>query len=363
MRNVIYIAIFFVAFFLSCQQPEATKGNFEVKRGTNVAHWLSQSSARGAQRKSFFKQEDVKSIAAHGFDHIRLPIDEVQMWDDQGNRHADAFELLENAIKWCEKSDLKVIIDLHIIRSHYFNAKEKPLWTDENEQQKFFDLWLDLSKTLKKYPNSLVAYELMNEAVADDSESWNKLLNNAIKTIRAIEPQRTIVVGSNRWQSVDTFDELRVPENDPNILLSFHFYEPFLMSHYHTSWTELKDYQGPVHYPGVILNEDEFEALPEAVKPVAKKWVGKSFTKASILEMWQEAIKKAEKLNLPLYCGEFGIVSEVPESERLRWYADMVSLFEEMGIGYANWNYKSGNYGLIEGNKKNQEMIAIVSGR
>ncbi len=203
----------------------------------------------------------------------------------------------------------------------------------------------------------------MNEAVADDHESWNELLANAFSAIRELEPERTIVIGSNRWQSVNTFDELKVPANDPNILLSFHFYEPFLLTHYHASWTELKDYQGPVHYPGIILTETEFDDLPEAVKPVAGKWVGTEFNKSSILEMWQKPIQKAKTLGLPLYCGEFGIMAEAPEKDRLNWYRDMVALFEENNIGSANWNYKSGQFGLIDNDRRKEELIRIVSGK
>ena len=342
------------------KQPEE---KFEVFSGTNIAHWLSQSNRRGSEREQFFTKADVEAIAAMGFDHVRLPIDEEQMWDENGNRHSDAFQLMENCIDWCMENNLRVIVDLHILRSHHFNAEEKPLWTDPAEQEKFYDLWRDLSASLIKYPNSKVAYELMNEAVADDPELWNNLVANAVAAIRQPEPERTIVIGSNRWQSVDTFDELKVPENDPNILLSFHFYEPFLLTHWKASWTYLRNYNGPVHYPGVILTEEEFEELPEDLKSVAKNWVGREFNREWILEKWQKPIQKARELGLPLYCGEFGILAGPPEEDRLRWYGDMISLFEETGIGYANWNYKSGNFGLLNGDgSRNEDLIQIVSG-
>ena len=50
-----------------------------------------------------------------GFDHIRLPIDEVQFWDEQGNRLDDAWQLLTNALEWCCKHNLRVIVDLHTL--------------------------------------------------------------------------------------------------------------------------------------------------------------------------------------------------------------------------------------------------------
>ncbi len=297
-----------------------------------------------------------------GFDHIRLPIDEEQMWDEDGVRHQEAFELMEKCINWSIESDLRVIIDLHILRSHHFNHPEKPLWTDVAEQNKFYDFWRDLSAALNQFPNGKLAYELMNEAVADDPEAWNNLLANAVEAIRALEPERTIVIGSNRWQSVHTFDDLKIPEHDPNILLSFHFYEPFLLTHFHASWTGLKDYKGPVHYPGNILTREEYDNLPEELKPVAEKWIDREFTKEVILGMWRQPIEKAKTLGFPLYCGEFGIIKGPPESDRLNWYKDMIQLFDEQGIGYANWNYKSGSFGLIdEGGQRNEELIGILT--
>ncbi|MEO1253873.1 MAG: glycoside hydrolase family 5 protein [Bacteroidota bacterium] len=357
------ITILIALFMSSCKDSQNIKSDtFEVKRGTNIAHWLSQSDKRGQERVDFFRESDVKKIASLGFDHIRLPIDEEQMWDENGNRHKEAFKLLQNAIDWCELHDLRVIVDLHILRSHYFNAEVKPLWTDPEEQEKFFDLWRDLSKALNQYPNNLLAYELMNEAVADDHELWNSLVKRAHTAIRKLEPKRTIVIGSNRWQSTDTFDALKVPENDPNILLSFHFYEPFLLTHYNAEWTFLDEYNGPVQYPGVIVEEEAFQSLSDEAKEKAEEWVGTEFNKEELLKLWKKPIQKAKETGLSLYCGEFGIISHAPDEDALDWYRDMIQLFDETGIGFANWNYKSDNFGLYGiDNSENEELVAIVT--
>ena len=91
-------------------------------------------------------------------------------------------------------------------------------------------------------------------------------------------------------------------------------------------------------------------------------WVGKEFDKALILEMWQKPLQKAQTLGLPLYCGEFGTMSAAPEEDRLNWYSDLIELFEENNIGYANWNYRSGSFGLLENEERNKTLIRIVSG-
>ncbi len=340
----LWLAVLVMAFS-SCQNPQPGKqveGPFTVKRGTNIAHFLSQSDARGAERQAFFTRADVDTLAALGFDHIRLPIDEEQMWDEDMNRHEDAFQLMHNAIDWCIADGLRVIVDLHILRSHHFNEGKRPLWTDPAAQDKFIALWKDLSSELKQYPNNMVAYELMNEAVADNPESWNQLIARAMKVLRETEPDRTIVIGSNRWQSASTFHQLRIPEGDSHILLSFHFYTPMALTHHTASWTGLlSKYSGPVHYPGQIVEEKDLEGYPEDVQQEVR-WSSGYFTADTLRKLMQEPLEYAREHQLPLYCGEFGVYHPAPREDALRWYNDMITVMEDEGIGWANWCYKGG---------------------
>ena len=358
MKKYLLFALLCLLQF-SCTKDSPS--DFVLGKGTNLAHWLSQSKARGEAREKFIQKADIEYIAQLGFQHVRLPIDEEQMWDENGKRHDDAFQLMFNCIDWCIENNLRVIIDLHILRSHHFNEEVKPLWTDPKAQQQFCDLWTDLSSALKKYPVSMVAYELMNEAVADDHEEWNVLQAKCFNTIRKIEKNRLIVIGSNRWQSPDTFDALKVPD-DKNIILSYHFYSPFLLTHYHAGWSSTRVYTGPVHYPGVILSQEEFDALPEEQKDVARQYIGVKYNKDVLTKEMAKPIAKAKELGLRLYCGEYGVISEAPRADKIRWYKDMMSIFEENGIGSANWNYKSGNFGLINGDgSKNDDLINAIT--
>lgn len=360
MKKSIYTyAILFVIglYLLSCKprDPNTTSKpeeftTFTIKRGTNIAHWLSQSEQRGEERAAFFTKKDILFIDSAGFDHIRLPIDEMQMWDEQGNREEDAFQLLKNSLEWCKEAGLRVIVDLHILRSHHFNEDKKPLWTESAEQDKLIAFWKDLSLFMRDYPTGMVAYEFMNEPVADDAEQWNVLLNRVADSIRHWEPKRVMVIGSNRWQSANTFDKLRVPANDPNIILSFHFYEPFFLSHYQASWTKLKDFTGEVNYPGqIVLNSQ----LPEHKE---------IFNREKLVEMMRKPLHLADSLKLPLYCGEFGIIDKSPRGPALAWYTDMISIFDQYHIGYANWNYKSGSFGIVDQDiKPDQEIVNILT--
>ena len=360
MRNL--ILSIGVVFFVSCAGDKATKtqesnsgndyGSYKIKRGTNIAHWLSQSEKRGAERAQFFTEKDVQYIASAGFDHFRLPVDEQQLWDSTGKREDEAFALLDSAMTWAKMAGLRVVLDLHILRSHHFNEKEKPLWTQPAAQDKFIALWKDLSSAVHKWPNGMVAYEFMNEPVADDPEQWNTLLARVADSIRSWEPERTLVIGSNRWQSANTFDQLKIPANDKNIILSFHFYEPFFLTHYKASWTPLKDFNGTVQYPGQIVVNGE--------KPEEKM----VYNRDTLEKMMAKPIHLADSLKLPLYCGEFGVIDGSPRAGKEAWYKDLVAIFDKHNIAYANWNYKSGSFGIVDAAMTpDSVMIGILTGK
>ena len=333
-----------------------------VKRGTNISHWLSQSNVRGPQRVSYFTEKDVQYLANLGFDHIRIPVDEEQLWKEDGQKDTEAFSLLKNALDWCKKYKLDAIVDLHILRSHHFNQKLKPLWTEPAAQERFVQCWRDLSGELKNYPVADVAYELMNEPVADDPEDWNRLVKKLVTVIRQLEPERVIVIGSNRWQSANTFDQLHVPENDKNIILSFHMYEPFLLTHHTASWTGIKDYKGPVNYPGVIVKDEDIKGLPDSLKnQVLRNKL--RYNIDSIRNHFGKPIAAGKKYNLPLYCGEWGCLNTVPDAARLQWYNDIKTVLEENNIGWATWDYK-GSFGIITRNNQEEKgLIKILTGK
>ena len=75
---------------LSCGERSRTN-NFRIKRGTNLSHWLSQNDERGEARRNHIQEDDFRRLAKLGFDFVRIPIDEVQFWDEQGNRLPEAW--------------------------------------------------------------------------------------------------------------------------------------------------------------------------------------------------------------------------------------------------------------------------------
>ncbi len=340
--------------FFSCVPK---KNSFEIKNGINISHWLSQSEQRGERRKAYFTRNDVEFIASLGYDHIRFPIDEEQMFTEDGQKEPEAFELLHNALGWCKEFNLRAVVDLHILRSHHFNANEKPLFTDPNAQEQFYECWRNISGELKKYSVDKVAYEPMNEPVADDPEIWNVIVNRCAEVIRSLEPRRTIIMGSNRWQSFSTVKDLRVPEKDPNIIISFHYYDPFLLTHYKASWTNVRDLRVPVHYPGQLIAPADLDSAG------IHAGAGKKVYNIDVMEQdFMQVIEAAKKYDLKIYCGEYGCITGAPEDDKIRWYKDMYTLFERHGIARANWDYKGG-FGIIRRGEHQPQMTNAILGK
>jgi endoglucanase len=318
--------------------------SFELRHGVNISHWLSQSERRGEERRAWFTQADVERLAACGFDHLRYPVDEVQLWNEQGEREKEAFELLEQGLDWCEQAGLRSVVDLHIVRSHYFNVDSNPLFAEPAAQDKFCALWADLSRALAHRPVDRVAYELLNEPKAPDGEDWNALVARALAEVRAHEPERVVAIDCNGTADPRFFPELRVPK-DENLILSFHFYDPLVFTHYRAHWSEVKPYEGPIDYPGELVSQEDWDALPEQVRFAARK--ERVFNAADVERLLKPALALAKETGLPLWCGEFGALGTTSDAARERWYRDLLTALGRHDIPWTVWDYK-GDFGIFD---------------
>ncbi|MBR5374244.1 MAG: cellulase family glycosylhydrolase [Paludibacteraceae bacterium] len=348
------------------EEPKCQYATLNLHNGVNISHWLSQSGDRGEVRANKITKKDFDSIAAMGFDFVRLAVDEEQLYDEEMNRDSSTFALMHNAIGWALEDSMNIVVDLHIVRSHHFNNENghpNTLFQDPKEQEKIVNIWKDLQKDLAQYPNDRLAYELMNEPVAPTCEDWNLLVEKMVKGIRETEKERTIIFGSNRWQIPSTFDSLRVPENDKYIMLSYHFYEPSLVTHHQAPWTDYAFYAGKVNYPGIQVTDSlALDSLTQEQKDKIASMNGE-YNKEIMYEQMKLAIDKADSLGLQLYCGEFGVYPFYVDKEvRLRWYRDICDIFHTYNIANCHWCYK-GDFPIVNEDGSANELPAIIIGK
>ena len=66
------------------------------------------------------------------------------------------------------------------------------------------------------------------------------------------------------------------------------------------------------------------------------------------MEVFKKAADYAAEQNVPLYCGEYGVIDKAPAEDTYRWHKDVFTAFQKYGIGRALWNYKEKDFGLMD---------------
>ena len=78
------------------------------------------------------------------------------------------------------------------------------------------------------------------------------LAQRAVQRIRAVDPQRWIMIGGNHYNSASALKDIQRID-DPHIVYTFHFYEPFPFTHQRAAWVEfLTALDAVTPYPGEV---------------------------------------------------------------------------------------------------------------
>lgn len=312
-------------------------------KGVNLGGWISQCPRDRSHYESFITQKDIDKIASWGLDHVRLPIDNDVVSDEQGRFIPDGIKYVDDCIKWCRACGLNIILDLHKSPGYAFYNEANTLFEDAHVQDTFVHLWREFASRYGEYGDS-VSFELLNEVVDADPGIWNGLIGRTIIVIRKIAPATKIVVGGIRWNSASTLELLDAPY-DENIVFTYHFYDPFLFTHQRAQW--VKPLSGlTVRYPGDI---EEYRRISRELRSYDSEYSQTEAMGRQYLEKrMMTAINTAKKYNVYLYCGEYGVHHNAPIESTLKWYSDIHSIFEEYKIARAAWTYKSMSFGISD---------------
>lgn len=312
-------------------------------RGINLGGWLSQCAEYSeGHYSSFIAENDIKTISEWGLDHIRLPVDYNVIEDEDGRVLPNGYKHIDDCIEWCEKYGLNVIIDLHKTKGFaFYDTAENNIMFDSHELQKrFISLWTNIAARYGK--NGNVVFEPLNEVSKIDSRKWNALISKLLSAIRPFAPDKKIIFGGTQWNSVHTLKLLEIPD-DKNIVYNFHFYEPFLFTHQHASWlSAVSDIS--MRYPGTMeiyrKTSENIGCFGSGLKNTDE--MGAEFMDKLI----SEAVDAAVNADVPLYCGEYGVIDQAVISDTAVWFEDIHSVFEKHGIGRAVWTYKELDFGI-----------------
>jgi len=341
----------------------------QLQIGVNLGGWISQYRAYDHTHfQTFITQADIRRIADWGFDHVRLPVDyPVLESDDRPGEYLESgFEYIENCLAWCQASGLKVILDLHKAPGYPFDDLQGvSLFDNPALQERLISLWAALAKRFGAQTD-LVALELLNEVALPNSAPWNALYPRLVAKIRAHAPNSLLIIGSNNYNAADQLQNLTLLD-DPQILYTFHYYLPLVITHYRAPWIpQVFDYGKLIEYPGPgIAPEPEFFTRHPRCLNNPEYALGSCFDKNYLAQMLAPAVEFSRQIGQPVYCGEFGVIAHAPMPNRHNWMRDLVSLLLENNVGHALWSYKSMDFGLVDehGDIVSEELVRIASMR
>ncbi len=295
------------------------------RKGINFGGWLSQCDYSKDRLDNFITENDFKTAAGWGIDHVRVPIDYNILENEDGTYNKSGFDRVENAVLLAKKYGLNIIIDIHKTAgfSFDFGENEAGFFDDIKYRERFYRLWEKIAERFAKYTD-MAAFELLNEVTEKRFiDVWNETANECIRRIRAYAPHIPILVGSYWNNSPEAVKDLDAPY-DENVYYNFHCYSPLKFTHQGATWT-----------PDII--PEERMSFEEA-----------HIDEAMFEEIFSSALEKAEREGTGVYCGEYGVIDRVSPEDTLRWYKVINSVFEKYDIARAAWTYKEMDFGLSD---------------
>jgi hypothetical protein len=225
-----------------------------LKRGVNTTLWLEWRSIGELMADPSYLDgfPDVRrdvtpamyaSLAAQGFDHVRMPIDPGPMLAfGPGERQDRMIEGTRLAVETALDAGLKVVVDLHPIgRGSDIGGVDSVVgaqWPD------YVALVGHIATRLNDLPADRVALELLNEPTIDCDAvyggapaRWPAMQAEAHAAARAGAPDLTLVLTGACWAQANalaTLDPTLIP--DDNVLWTFHSYDPYLFTHQGAGW-------------------------------------------------------------------------------------------------------------------------------
>ncbi len=322
------------------------------KRGVNLGGWISQCGGGNYNRghyDEFIHESDIKKIADWKCDHVRLPFDYNVIQNENGEMNNSGFEYIDNCIQWCKKYNLNLILDLHKAAGFSFDEDNFDFFCNPELQGYFYRLWDGISQRYGSLYET-VTFELLNEVTdMKYAEKWNEIVKNTIEVIRKNAPYTKIIIGGAENNSINGMALLDKPY-DENIVFTFHFYSPILFTHQRANWIPGM----PEDY--ITLYPDKIENYRRETEKLLDKRFGNDFLEGMsgeidvkyFEELFAVPCSIREKYNVPIYCGEYGVISRVEDSEALKWFDDINAAFSKLDIGHSVWNYKEKDFGISD---------------
>lgn len=326
-------------------------------RGVNLGNALEAPTE--GEWGMVLEEEFFQLIGEAGFDTVRVPIrwSAHAMVEPPYTVDETFFRRVDWVIGNALANDLNVVINMH----HY-----DPLFDDPGKHEaRFVAMWRQIVLRYRDMP-AQVYFEPLNEPHGNLTKTrWNSLLAKTVAAIRELDKVHTLVVTGAEWGGITGLMALQIPEGEENTVCSFHFYEPFPFTHQGAEWVS-DTYSTGVQWPGppeVKLTPD-----PQSLK---LSWLAKWYDDynnqpvqtnpcgpKAITQQFDRAVQWGQRLDCPLWMGEFGAYSKADMQSRVNWTRFMREEAEKRGFSWAYWEFGAG-FGVYDrsGRQWNQGLL------
>ena len=308
------LAFLLLVFLVRCalpgstvKSPDSFKQVKRLGRGVNIIGYdpIWDNFAGGR-----FKERHFKLIHDAGFQTVRINLHALQRMDaGNGYKLEDAWlSTLDWAVKNALANDLLVILDLH----NFNDVAKDP----EAFRPRILAFWKQIAERFKDAPDT-VLFELLTEPTGKlPPQLWSEFWSEALAVIRATNPKRTVVIGPPFWNGIGHLDKLTLPDDDRNIIVTVHYYEPFPFTHQSAPWSK-----ETVHLSGVSWGTESEKKRTEDDFGRVQKW--------------------SLEHRRPILLGEFGAYDKGPLESRTLYTAHVARTAESLGWAWTYWQFDS----------------------
>lgn len=255
-----------------------------------------------------FRDEDAGIIRSAGFATVRVPVNFL------GHARAKPPYTLDrrfmarvrHVIDTLWASGLNVIVDQH--NNDDLSA------TPEANRDRSAVVWRQVAAALRDEPAN-VWFELLNEPHgALTNANLLATLVPSLAAIRETNPTRVVVIGGDHWSGVDSLETLTLPD-DPYVVPTFHYYDPFEFTHQGASF---------VH----------------PAPPFGRSFGGAADAAQLAANLAKVRAYMARTGRVP-FVGEYGAIETIPPEQRTLYYRTVTSAFASLGVASCAWGYRN----------------------
>jgi endoglucanase len=293
------------------------------RRGVNLGNFLETKAEGSGFHRLSIQDEWFPLLKRTGFDFVRIPIRWSAHAGDRAPFPIDEafFSRVIHLVDTALENGLTVIVNHH----HYFGLMKDP----PAHRERFSALWRTISRRLKNYPTSLL-FELLNEPCRNfTSPLWNDYWPEAYAEVRNEDPARILIVTPADWGNIHGLDLLSFSgmKNDPNLMATFHYYDPHGFTHQGAPW----------------------ENPPP---PTGSRWTGSVAEVSAVRRDLDYARSWSEKEHRRIFLGEFGVYRKyAPEEDLVSWTKCVREESEKRNIPWCIWDFCT-DFGVWDPEKK-----------